>query len=89
MVQKLSKPVAVASSETVWARWEMLALPSLLLLYLALATYKIHLPGLYYDEMLFVGPAAGERPYLRVWGLPLLTFPYIGALEVLALYSDF
>ena len=59
----------------------MLALPSLLLLYLALATYKIHLPGLYYDEMLFVGPAAGERPYLRVWGLPLLTFPYIGALK--------
>ena len=81
MVQKLSKPVPVASSETVWARWEMLALPSLLLLYLALATYKIHLPGLYYDEMLFVGPAAGERPYLRVWGLPLLTFPYIGALK--------
>jgi hypothetical protein len=59
----------------------MLALPSLLLLYLALATYKIHLPGLYYDEMLFVGPAAGERPYLTVFGLPLLTFPYIGALK--------
>ncbi len=59
----------------------MLALPSLLLLYLALATHKIHLPGLYYDEMLFVGPAAGERPYLRVCGLPLLTFPYIGALK--------
>jgi hypothetical protein len=34
----------------------------LLSLYVALATYKIHLPGLYGDEILFVGPAAGERP---------------------------
>ena len=81
MGQKLSKPVPVVSSETVWARWEIPALASLLLLYLALATYKIHSPGPYYDEMLFVGPAAGQRPYLRVCGLPLLTFPYIGALK--------
>ena len=59
----------------------MLALPSLLSLYLALATYKIHLPGLYYDEMLFVGLAAGHRPYLKFCGLPLLSFPYMGALK--------
>jgi dolichyl-phosphate-mannose-protein mannosyltransferase len=81
MVQKLSKPLPVESSEAAWARWEMLALPSLLFIYLALATYKIHLPGLYYDEMLFVGPATGQRPYLKICGLPLLTFPYIGALK--------
>ena len=81
MVQKLRKPLPVISSQTGWARWEMFALASLLLIYFALATYKIHLPGLYYDEMLFVGPAAGERPYLKVCGLPLLTFPYIGALK--------
>jgi hypothetical protein len=64
-----------------WARWEMLALLSLLSGYVALATYKLHLPGLYYDEMLFVGPATGERRYLTCFGLPLLTFPYIGALK--------
>ncbi len=81
MAQKLSKPLPVVTSEAPWARWEMLALLSLLSLYLALATYKIHLPGLYGDEMLFVGPAAGERPYLKFCGLPLLTFPYIGALK--------
>jgi len=59
----------------------MLALLSLLSLYLALATYKIHLPGLNYDETHFVGLAAGERPYLKFFGLPLLSFPYMGALK--------
>jgi hypothetical protein len=59
----------------------MLALLSLLSLYLALATYKIHLPGLYGDEGAFVLPAAGEGPYLKFCGLPLLVFPYIGALK--------
>ena len=81
MVQKLSKPLPVVTSETPWARWEMLALLSLLSLYLALATYKIHLPGLNYDETHFVGLAAGERPYLKFFGLPLLSFPYMGALK--------
>src|SRR5262249_6334077 len=50
-------------------------------LYLALATYKIHLPGLYYDEILFVGPATGDQPYVKCFGVPLLIFPYIGALK--------
>jgi hypothetical protein len=81
MMQKLGKPGCVVSPEAAWRRWEVLVLASLLLLYLILATYKIRLPGLYYDEMLFVGPAAGERPYLKIFGLPLLTFPYIGALK--------
>ena len=81
MVQKLSKPLPVVTSETPWARWEMLALFSLLSLYLALATCKIHLPGLNYDEMLFVGPAAGAQPYLKFFGLPLLSSPYMGALK--------
>ena len=81
MVQKLSKPLPVVTSETPWARWEMVALLSLLSLYLALATYKIHLPGLNYDEMLFVGPAAGAQPYLKLFGLPLLSSPYMGALK--------
>jgi hypothetical protein len=59
----------------------MPTLVGLLALYLVLATYRIHLPGLYGDEMLFVGSAAGERPYLKCFGLPLLIFPYIGALK--------
>ena len=74
------RPPSISSGSS-WARWEILTVLSLLAVYLALATYKIHLPGLYYDEMLFVGPAAGERAYLKCFGLPLLTFPYIGALK--------
>src|SRR5215813_5473696 len=66
---------------THWAKWELFVLLGLLAVYLGLATYKLHLPGLYYDEMLFVGPAAGERPYVKFFGLPLLIFPYIGALK--------
>ena len=67
--------------ERTWARWELPTLLGLLAVYVGLATYKIHLPGLYGDEILFVGPAAGERPYLKCFGLPLLIFPYIGALK--------
>jgi hypothetical protein len=80
-MQKLSERVPLIPRERTWARWETPTLLGLLSLYLALATYKIHLPGLYYDEMLFVGPAAGERSYLKCFGLPLLIFPYIGALK--------
>ena len=80
-MQKLSDPVPLIARTGNWARWEMPTLLGLLALYVALATYKIHLPGLYYDEILFVGPAAGERPYLKCFGLPLLIFPYIGALK--------
>jgi hypothetical protein len=80
-MQKLQEPLPLISRERTWARWEMPTLLGLLAVYVGLATYKLHLPGLYYDEMLFVGPAAGERPYLKCFGLPLLIFPYIGALK--------
>ena len=80
-MQKLSDPLPWRARERIWARWEVLTLLALLSLYVTLASYKIHLPGLYYDEMLFVGPAAGERRYLKCFGLPLLIFPYIGALK--------
>jgi len=79
-MQKLSEPLRLVTDER-WARWEIPTLLGVLAVYLALATYKIHSPGLYYDEMLFVGPAAGERPYVKCFGLPLLIFPYIGALK--------
>ena len=80
-MQKLSEPLPLIARGRSWARWEIPTLLVLLAIYVALATYKIHLPGLYYDEMLFVGPATGAQPYLKRLGLPLLTFPYIGALK--------
>ena len=80
-MRRLSEPSALIARERTWARWELPTLFGLLSLYVALATYKIHLPGLYYDEILFVGPAAGERAYQKCFGLPLLIFPYIGALK--------
>jgi hypothetical protein len=80
-MQKLQEPLPLITRERIWAKWEMPTLLGLLAVYVGLATYKLHLPGLYYDEMLFVGPAAGERPYLKCFGLPLLIFPYIGALK--------
>src|SRR3982751_929269 len=80
-MQKSTEPLPVIAGDRLWARWEVPTLLGLLVIYVALASYKIHLPGLYYDEILFVGPAAGERPYLKCFGLPLLIFPCIGALK--------
>jgi hypothetical protein len=81
VMTKLVVPSPLITREKIWANWETPTLLGLLSLYIALAGYKIHLPGLYYDEMLFVGPAAGERSYVKYFGLPLLIFPYIGALK--------
>jgi hypothetical protein len=62
-----------------WARWEVVTLLILLLAYIALTTYKIHAPGLYYDEMFVISPATGTRAYRSFFGLPLLISPYVGA----------
>jgi hypothetical protein len=80
-MQKMSEASRSMTRAKRWDTWEILTLLGLLAVYVGLATYKLHLPGLYYDETLFVGPAAGERPYLKCFGLPLLIFPYIGALK--------
>lgn len=64
-----------------WRRWEQLTLLGLLLAFTAFATYQIHSPGLYYDEMDFVGAATGERLYRGWLGIPLLIAPYVGALK--------
>jgi hypothetical protein len=53
----------------------------LLLAFTAFATYQIHSPGLYMDEMDFVGAATGKRPYRGWLGIPLLIAPYVGALK--------
>ena len=80
-MQKSSEPVPLIARAGNWARWEMLTLLGLLSVYVALAAYKIHCPGIYYDEILSLAPAATEKPYLKCFGLPLLVFPYIGALK--------
>ena len=80
-MQKSGEPVPLMGRAGDWARWEALALLGLLSVYVALAAYKIHLPGIYYDEILSLAPAAGEQPYLKCFGLPLMVFPYIGALK--------
>ena len=42
-------------------------------------------PGLYYDEIIFVSAAVGgvtdQFVSLRVWGVPMMLMPYIGALK--------
>ena len=80
-MQKSSEPVPLIARAGNWARWETLTLLGLLSVYVALAAYKIHFPGIYYDEILSLAPAAAEKPYLKCFGLPLLVFPYIGALK--------
>jgi len=64
-----------------WGRPEQLTLLGLLLAFTAFATYQIHSPGLYMDEMDFVAAATGKRPYRSWLGIPLMVFPYIGALK--------
>jgi len=64
-----------------WRRWEQLTLLGLLLAFTAFATYQIHSPGLYMDEMDFVGAATGKQLYRGWLGIPLLIAPYAGALK--------
>ena len=69
-----------------WGVCERLALLGLMLAFVGLASYRIHSPGLYYDELLFVPAAMGrhaalQAPYRSWLGIPLMIFPYIGALK--------
>jgi hypothetical protein len=53
--------------------------------FVCLAAYRIELPGLYYDELDFVnaGLGAPDNTFirLRLGPLPILIFPYMGALK--------
>src|SRR6266581_1828643 len=53
--------------------------------FIFLASYRIELPGLYYDEVAFVNAAQGAPDntfiYMRLGPVPLLVFPFIGALK--------
>src|SRR5436190_5799852 len=54
-------------------------------IFIFLAAYRIELPGLYYDELAFVNAAQGAPDntfiYMRLGPVPLLVFPFIGALK--------
>lgn len=56
-----------------------------LCLFIAIGSYDISAPGLYYDEALFVNAASGGVTDLfvhkRVAGVPVMLMPYIGALK--------
>jgi 4-amino-4-deoxy-L-arabinose transferase-like glycosyltransferase len=53
--------------------------------FILLATYRIKLPGLYYDELIFVNAAQGAPDntfiHMRLGSLPLFVMPYLGALK--------
>jgi hypothetical protein len=54
-------------------------------LFIFLAAYRIQLPGLYYDEVAFVNAAQGAPDntfiYRKLGSVPVLIFPYMGALK--------
>jgi hypothetical protein len=54
-------------------------------LFIGLAAYRIELPGLYFDEMIFADAAQGNpdtaRVHMRVGPVPILIMPYLGALK--------
>ena len=55
------------------------------LLFIALAAWSLESPGLHYDEALFVNGALGgvtdSFVHRRVFGIPVLLMPYMGALK--------
>ncbi len=62
-----------------WERWEYFALAIPVILFAALAAYRIHAPGLYYDEMFVISPATGTPTYRTWFGIPISISPYVGA----------
>ncbi|MBW4673532.1 MAG: hypothetical protein KME52_05790 [Desmonostoc geniculatum HA4340-LM1] len=57
------------------------------------ASYKIKYPGLYYDETLFVNGALGglDNTFIhkRIFGVPVMLMPYIGAVKAYFFYPIF
>jgi hypothetical protein len=77
-----------------WGRRERLAVLGLMLAFVGFASYRLHSPGLYYDELLFVPAAMGrheafQMPYGSWLGLPIMIFPYIGAFKSVHLRPNF
>ena len=65
--------------------WNYLLIVFCLIVFVFIGTYEIQLPGLYYDEALFVNAASGGVTdlfiYKRLFGFPIMLMPYIGALK--------
>lgn len=61
------------------SRWEVCGLLLPLVVFAFLATYRVHRPGLYYDEMFVIGPAFGVAAYKTFLGIPILVSSYVGA----------
>jgi len=63
----------------------LLVTVSALLTFLYFASRNLHSPGLYYDECIFVNAALGgindDFIYLRLFNVPVMIMPYIGALK--------
>ncbi|MEA5600739.1 glycosyltransferase family 39 protein [Nostoc sp. UHCC 0252] len=61
--------------------------------YIYTTSYEIKYPGLYYDETLFVNGALGglDNTFIhkRIWGIPVMLMPYIGALKAYFFYPIF
>jgi len=66
-------------------RWPLLVLALSLLAFATAAGHAIALPGLDYDELLFVNAATGGESssfiYRRLFGVPVMLMQYIGALK--------
>lgn len=54
-----------------------------------MACRKIDLPGLYYDEMVYVDPAVGGAVSRRILGFPVMVMPYVGALKAYLYFPIF
>jgi hypothetical protein len=66
------------------------ALVAVALAYFAvMACRKIELPGLYYDEMVYVDPAIGGAVARRILGFPVMVKPYVGALKAYLYFPIF
>lgn len=66
----------------------------LLLTFFLLCFYKLNLPGLYYDEALFINAAITDRLnnnfiYLSVFEIPIMLMQYLGALKSWLYYFVF
>jgi hypothetical protein len=66
----------------------------LLAVFVYIATRNIKFPGLYYDELDFVnaalgGPAGTQFISTRIFGVPVMIMPYIGALKSYLYYPVF
>ena len=72
--------------ELLLSRLPIIIVAGAVLAYVLISLFHIRNPGLYYDESLFVNAALGapdndDFVSYRLFGIPLMNFPYVGALK--------